>query len=171
MGELWEQANVDFQTGLKLDFDDETENESKVAAEKAKTIRDAAVKERVQKEQQEYDKKLAEDRKAYEAAVKAREAEWTDAKEQKYQETCRKAEQEKKRKESAAAAAKEAAEAKAAEAASPKKEEGPRTAEAPPANDPQVASSTAEEPVTNQPPAESTEESGGYASTADAPAA
>merc|ERR1712151_1357469 len=62
--EFWEQANLDFQTGLKLDFDDDTEEESKVAAEKAKAIRDAAVKERVQKEQVEYEKKLVEDRKA-----------------------------------------------------------------------------------------------------------
>lgn len=114
--EQWEQANLDFQTGLNIDFDDKTEEESKVAAEKAKEIKEQIVKERVLKEKDEYEVKLLADKKAYEEAVKAREAVWTDAKEQKYQETCKKAEEEKKRKEAKGAAAKETAETKAAAA-------------------------------------------------------
>lgn len=114
--ELWEQANIDFQTGLKIDFDDETEEEAKVAAEKAKEIQDKSVKERVLKEKDNYETKLIADKAAYAAAMKAREEIWTDAKEQKYQETCKKAEEEKKRKEAKAAAGKETAETKAAAA-------------------------------------------------------
>jgi len=112
--ELWEEANFDFQQGLKIDFDDETEEESKIAAEKAKSLKSAAVNERVQKEEQERQKKLVADKAAYVAAMKAREEEWTDAKEAKYQETCRKAETEKKRKEAKEAERKETPETKAA---------------------------------------------------------
>lgn len=124
--ELWEQANLDFQLGLKIDFDDETEEESKVALEKSKAIKDKVTKERTSKENDEYQTKLIADKKAYDDAMKARAAVWTDAKEEKYQETVRKAEAEKKRKsdkeakaketdESRAEAAKEAADKEAAE--------------------------------------------------------
>jgi len=164
--ELWEQANLDFQTGLKLDFDDQTEEESLEAAKKAKAIKEKAVKERVSKEQDAYHTKLEEDKKAYEAAVKARDAVWTDAKEAKYQETCKKAEQEKTKKEWAKKCADEekADKAKAAAAAAqtaPKKEEGPPTME-----EPASAKVAAEE--TNNAAAEETKPSGGYSSAADA---
>jgi len=112
--EQWEKAHVDFQTGLKIDFDDQTEEESKVAEGKAKEIRESVVRERVQKEQDEYETKLAADKAAYTAAMKAREEIWTDAKEAKYQETCRKAQEEKKRKEAKEAASKETEETRAA---------------------------------------------------------
>jgi len=101
--ELWEQANQDFQEGLKMDFDDQTEEDSKLAFKMAKEIREAAVSKRVQKEQDDFQTKLKADAAAYEAAVKARDAVWTDSKEEKYQETLRKIEEEKKRKEQKAA--------------------------------------------------------------------
>jgi len=114
--ENWEQANLDFQTGLKLDFDDETEDESKVAAQKAKEIKDKVTKERVVKEDDERKTKAAADKAAYEAGVKARAEMWTDEKEKKYKETCAKIEKEKQQKEAKAAGAKETAETKAAAA-------------------------------------------------------
>merc|ERR1712106_712143 len=77
-------------------------------------VRDKIVKERVLKEKDEYDTKLLADKKAYEEAMKARDAVWTDEKERKYQETCKKTDEEKKRKEAKAAAAKETTETKAA---------------------------------------------------------
>jgi len=114
--EKWEEAHKDFQTGLNIDFDDQTEDEAKEAAAKAKEIREKVVKERVQKEKDEYEIKLAADKVAYEAAMKARAEVWTDDKEKKYQETCKKADDEKKKKEAKAAAAKETDETRAAAA-------------------------------------------------------
>lgn len=111
---LWEEANVDFQTGLKIDFDEGAEEEAKIALEKATALKAARVKEQVQKDKDEYEKKLAADKLAYEAAMKARNEVWTDAKEAKYQETCKKAEEEKRRKEQKAAPAQETAESRAA---------------------------------------------------------
>lgn len=126
--ELWEEANLDFQTGLKIDFDDEAEEESKIAAAKAKEIRDAVVKERVQKEKDNYETKLLADKAAYAAAMKAREEIWTDAKEAKYQETCRKADEEKKKREQKAQSAKETPEMKAAAKEAAEKEAAEKAA-------------------------------------------
>merc|ERR1711865_456331 len=66
--EQWEQANLDFQTGLNIDFDDDTEEAAKVAAQKSKEIKEKVVKERVLKEKDDHQTKLLADKKAYEEA-------------------------------------------------------------------------------------------------------
>jgi len=159
--ELWEEANLDFQTGLKIDHDDDTEEEAKIAAEKAKTLRDATVKERVQKEKVEFDAKLIADKAAYTAAMKAREEIWTDAKEAKYQETCKKAEEEKKRKESKASAAKETDESRAAaqEAAEKQAAADKAAAEKRLGKDNEGGASSADAPAPNAPVAAAEPES------------
>lgn len=71
--ELLEEAHSDFQTALKIDFDEQTEEDSKDVAAKVKEIQAARVKDRNTKEAEEYHRKLQESKKAYEEGLKANE--------------------------------------------------------------------------------------------------
>jgi len=91
----WEEAHADFQTALKIDYDEDTEDASKEAEKMAKELKAAAVQQRNKAEEAEYHRKLQESKEAYEAAMKAREGEWKEAKEKEEAEK-RKAEEERK---------------------------------------------------------------------------
>lgn len=77
--EQWEEAHSDFTTGLKIDFDEQTEEDSREAAERVKAIQAAAVASRRRKEEEEYVKKLQASREAYEAGMRARQQEASGA--------------------------------------------------------------------------------------------
>jgi len=89
--EKWEEAHADFQTALKIDFDDDTQEASKEVAEKVKEMHAAQGKQRNKDESEEYNRKLQESKKAYEEGMKANEA--------KFREERMKEEEEKKQKE------------------------------------------------------------------------
>eukprot|EP00928_Gymnodinium_smaydae_P061967 TRINITY_DN45916_c0_g1_i1.p1 TRINITY_DN45916_c0_g1~~TRINITY_DN45916_c0_g1_i1.p1 ORF type:complete len:238 (-),score=92.82 TRINITY_DN45916_c0_g1_i1:161-874(-) len=89
--QMWEESHSDLATALKLDFDDETEEEAKEVAEKAKELKAAAVKERNKAEEAEYHRKLKESKEAYEAGLRANE--------EKFREERMKEEEEKRKKE------------------------------------------------------------------------
>eukprot|EP00747_Dinoflagellata_sp_TGD_P163828 gnl/TRDRNA2_/TRDRNA2_182945_c0_seq1.p1 gnl/TRDRNA2_/TRDRNA2_182945_c0~~gnl/TRDRNA2_/TRDRNA2_182945_c0_seq1.p1 ORF type:complete len:255 (+),score=81.66 gnl/TRDRNA2_/TRDRNA2_182945_c0_seq1:66-830(+) len=91
--EMWLEAHSDFQTGLKIDYDEATEEASLEVAAKAKDIKAAGVQARLKDEQEAYQKKLQADKEAYEAGLKAREHEW------KEKEEAEKAEKERKEQE------------------------------------------------------------------------
>lgn len=93
--EKWEEAHADFQTALKIDYDEDTEDASKEAEKKAKEIKSEQVKQRNKDEEAEYQRKLKESKEAYEAGLKAREDEHQEAKEKKEAEK-RKAEEERR---------------------------------------------------------------------------
>jgi len=88
---MWCEAHSDLQTGLKLDFDDDTEEASRDVAEKAKELQAAAVSKRVKEEELEYNRKMKENKEAYEAGLRANE--------EKFREARMKEEEEKKQKE------------------------------------------------------------------------
>ncbi|CAE8700313.1 unnamed protein product [Polarella glacialis] len=96
--EMWEKANLDFQTGLKIDYDEQTEEDSVVAAAKAKELSTAAVKERVKAEEQEYHRKLQESKEAYEVGLRANDEKFREArmKEEEEKEETRAKENERK---------------------------------------------------------------------------
>lgn len=71
--EMLEEAHSDFQTALKIDFDDDTEEASKDVAAKVKEIQAEKVKSRNKGETEEYNRKLAESKKAYEEGMAANE--------------------------------------------------------------------------------------------------
>merc|ERR1740130_334688 len=54
--EKWVEANADFSQGLKIDYDEDTEEASKDAAAKAKELNTAAVSKRNKDEAEEYHK-------------------------------------------------------------------------------------------------------------------
>jgi suppressor of tumorigenicity protein 13 len=89
--EKWTEAHADFQTALKIDYDEQTEEDSKEAETKAKELKEKDVKARVDGEKEEYAKKLQESKLAYEAGLKANE--------EKFREERMKEEEEKKKKE------------------------------------------------------------------------
>jgi len=104
----WEEADVDFQTALKIDYDEDTEEDSKEAAKEAKELRTAGVKKRNQDEEVEFQRKLKESGEAYKAGLAARAGDYKEA-EEKEKEEKRKTEEERKervrkREEEAAAA-------------------------------------------------------------------
>jgi len=88
---MWCEAHSDLQTGLKLDFDEGTEDESRDVAAKAKELQAAAVSKRVKEEEEEYYRKMRENKEAYEAGLRANE--------EKFREARMKEEEEKKAKE------------------------------------------------------------------------
>lgn len=111
---MWEEAHSDFQTGLKLDYDEETYDESLEVAAKAKEISAAAVLKRKKEEDDEYNKKLRESKEAYEVGLRANEEKFREAR-MKEEEERQKKEQDrrervKKQEEKNAAAAAESAE-------------------------------------------------------------
>lgn len=89
--EMLEEAHFDFQTALKIDFDDQTEEDSKEVAAKVKEMQTAKTTERVKEEQAEYHRKLKESGDAYKAGLKANE--------EKFREERMKEEEEKRQKE------------------------------------------------------------------------
>jgi len=88
--EKWLEADRDYQTSLKIDFDDDTEEMSREAGEKAKAMRDAAARRkrtRVEEEHTAYQKKLKEDGERYVQGLRTNEAKWKqEAEETKKQE-------------------------------------------------------------------------------------
>lgn len=89
--EMLEEAHADFQTALKIDYDEQTEEDSKEVAEKVKELKAEKVKQRNKEEDAEYHKKLQESKKAYEEGLKANE--------EKFREQRMKEEEEKRQKE------------------------------------------------------------------------
>jgi len=89
--ETWEEAHADFQTALKIDYDEQTYDDSLEVAAKAKEMSDSKVKQRVKEEEQQYQKTLQENKAKYEAGLKANE--------EKFREERMKEEEEKKKKE------------------------------------------------------------------------
>jgi len=63
--EMWEKAHDDFQTGLRIDYDDATNEEAKVLIPKIKEIQAAAVAKRKQQEFFGTGKDLLQKEKAY----------------------------------------------------------------------------------------------------------
>eukprot|EP00930_Biecheleria_cincta_P035671 TRINITY_DN24513_c0_g1_i1.p1 TRINITY_DN24513_c0_g1~~TRINITY_DN24513_c0_g1_i1.p1 ORF type:complete len:261 (+),score=76.08 TRINITY_DN24513_c0_g1_i1:53-784(+) len=90
-----EEAHSDFQTALKIDYDEDTEEASKEVAAKVKEIQAAKVKQRVQAEEEEYHRKLQESKKAYEEGLKANEERFREQR-MKEEEEKRKTEEERK---------------------------------------------------------------------------
>lgn len=70
--EQWEEAHSDFQTALKIDYDEQTEEDSYQAAAKVKEMKAAATAKRVAEEQARYAAEMKANKEAYEAAMKAR---------------------------------------------------------------------------------------------------
>jgi hypothetical protein len=68
--ERWEEAHLDFQTALKVDYDEATYEESLDVAAKAKEIREVCTRKRVRDEQTEYTRKLQENKEAAEKEAK-----------------------------------------------------------------------------------------------------
>eukprot|EP00927_Polykrikos_kofoidii_P063794 TRINITY_DN5869_c0_g1_i1.p1 TRINITY_DN5869_c0_g1~~TRINITY_DN5869_c0_g1_i1.p1 ORF type:complete len:237 (-),score=68.95 TRINITY_DN5869_c0_g1_i1:49-759(-) len=95
--EMWLEAHSDFSTALKLDFDEQTEEDSREVAEKAKELQTAAVAKRVKGETEEFHRKLQESKEAYEAGLKANEEKFREARMQEEEEKKRKEEERKER--------------------------------------------------------------------------
>jgi len=89
--EMWEEAHTDYQTGLKIDYDEQTDEDSREVAAKAKELQAAKTTARVKEEEAEYYRKLQESKEAYEAGLRANE--------EKFREARMKEEEEKKQKE------------------------------------------------------------------------
>lgn len=89
--ERWEDAHADFQTGLRIDYDEQTYDDSLEVAERVKEMHAAATAKRVKEEEAEYYRKLQENKAAYEAGLKANE--------EKFREQRMRDEEEKKQKE------------------------------------------------------------------------
>ena len=73
--QMWQEAHSDFQTGLKIDYDEQTEEDSQVAAAKVKEIRAAEAADRKKAEDDAYAAEMKANKEAYEAAMKARQGE------------------------------------------------------------------------------------------------
>merc|ERR1712228_285545 len=58
--ENWEEAHSDFQTALKIDYDEQTEEDSLEVAAKVKAMKETAGKERAKKEKEDEERKLRE---------------------------------------------------------------------------------------------------------------
>lgn len=71
--ERWEQAHLDFQTGLKIDYDEDTDDASREVAAKVKEMKAAETSKRVAAEEEEYQKKVKAAEEKREAAKKAYE--------------------------------------------------------------------------------------------------
>jgi len=71
--EMWEEAHSDYQTGLKIDYDEQTDEDSREVAAKAKELQAAKTTARVKEEEAEYYRKLQESKEAYEAGLRANE--------------------------------------------------------------------------------------------------
>merc|ERR1712151_496244 len=67
--EMWEEAHSDFQTALKIDYDEQTYEDSLDVAAKAKEMSEAATKKRVKEEEEQYYKTMAENKAKYEAGL------------------------------------------------------------------------------------------------------
>lgn len=97
--ERWEDAHLGFQTALKIDFDgtndDQTQEEALQVAIKVKELQASTVKDRNDKEKEEYTRKLKESKDQYEANMKARESEFRDQR-MKEEEEKKKTEEERK---------------------------------------------------------------------------
>merc|ERR1712048_1515353 len=76
--EKLEEAHSDFQTALKIDYDEQTYEDSLEVAAKVKDMKTSAAKERAKQEQEEEQRKLQESKAAYEAALKANEEKWRE---------------------------------------------------------------------------------------------
>lgn len=72
--ERWEEAHTDFQTGLKIDYDEQTDEDSREVAAKVKEAHASETKKRVDAEQAEQQRQMQANKEAYEAAVRARAA-------------------------------------------------------------------------------------------------
>lgn len=89
--EKLEEAHLDFQTALKVDYDEQTYEDSLEVAAKVKEMKSAETSKRVKEEADEYNRKLQESKLAYEAGLKANE--------EKFREERMKEEEEKQKKE------------------------------------------------------------------------
>merc|ERR1712216_452912 len=89
--EMWEEAHLDFQTGLKIDYDEDTDEASKEVAAKVKELQATKVKERNRAEEEAYFKEMQENKRKYEEGLKANE--------EKFREERMKEEEEKRKKE------------------------------------------------------------------------
>lgn len=79
--EKLEEAHKDFSTGLKLDYDEDTEEIAKPIAEKVKTIEAERTAKKKKEEEAEYHRQLLENKAKYEEGLKAREAEFREQRE------------------------------------------------------------------------------------------
>jgi len=70
--QMWEEAHSDFQTGLKIDYDEQTDEDSQEAAAKVKESKAAETAKRVKAEEEEYHRQMKANKEAYEAAMRAR---------------------------------------------------------------------------------------------------
>merc|ERR1711865_1342154 len=68
-----EEAHADFQTALKIDYDEQTYSDSLEVAAKVKETQASTVAKRVKEEAEEYDRKLKESKLAYEQGMKDNE--------------------------------------------------------------------------------------------------
>lgn len=69
---MFEEAHADFQTALKIDYDEQTYEDSLDVEAKAKELKAAAVKKRNEDERLEEHRKNEENRKKYQEAMDAR---------------------------------------------------------------------------------------------------
>lgn len=123
--EKYEEAHKDLSTGLKLDYDEDTEEMAKPIAEKVNKMQEQNAKDRVKKEEEEYHRQLQENKAKYEAGLKAREEEFREQR-MKEEEEKKKAEEERKER-----VRKREAEEGGGGYPDTKKEEGPPTAAEP----------------------------------------
>merc|ERR1712060_848581 len=65
--EKWQEAHSDFQTGLKIDYDEQTYDESLDVAARVKEMHTSNTAKRIKEEEAEYFRKLQESKEAYEA--------------------------------------------------------------------------------------------------------
>merc|ERR1712060_272280 len=71
--EMLEEAHSDFQTGLKIDYDEQTDDDSKDVAKKVKEMKAEQAEKRVKEEREEYHRVMQENKAKYEAGLKANE--------------------------------------------------------------------------------------------------
>jgi len=95
--EKWEEAHIDFQTGLKLDYDEDTEDAAKEVEVKAKELKAAVVKQRVAGEEKAFQDELKANKEKYEAGLRAREGEFAEQKTKEEEEKRQKEEERKQR--------------------------------------------------------------------------
>lgn len=95
--EMWEKAHADFQTALKIDYDEDTEEASKEVAERVKEMKTEEVKKRNKEETEEYQRKLQESKKAYEEGLRANEEKFREARMKEEEEKRQKEEERKER--------------------------------------------------------------------------
>merc|ERR1719487_1285927 len=71
--EMLEEAHSDFQTGLKIDYDEDTDEASKDVAAKVKEMKEKQGKDRAKAEAEEYHRTMQENKAKYEAGLKENE--------------------------------------------------------------------------------------------------